>query len=116
MAASMAQQHWKQWNLKPGRLDGFGDSINAEVFRFAVYSNNAVCRNWTYITTTHGAEMWRSTRNVVIGRGDHQRISATTTTKAFLLPRRSAIICTLEQENTATGGEAWRCHVCDGSD
>jgi sugar lactone lactonase YvrE len=56
---------------------GFGDRYNGEVMRLAVFNNQIYAATWSY-TSTHGAEIWRSstgnagdwTRVVSNGLGD----------------------------------------------
>jgi len=56
---------------------GFGDPTNGEVMRLAVFNNQIYAAPWSY-TSTHGAEIWRSstgnagdwTRVVANGLGD----------------------------------------------
>ncbi|MGB9873232.1 MAG: hypothetical protein ACPLYD_16445, partial [Anaerolineae bacterium] len=92
---------------------GFGDPTNAEVFRFAVFNNQLYAATWSY-TSTHGAEIWRSstgnanewTKVVSNGFGD----AANNTVLAFEVFNDYLYAGTY---NLDTGGEVWRSNTGD---
>ncbi|MCS7220079.1 MAG: hypothetical protein RML36_03190 [Anaerolineae bacterium] len=87
---------------------GFGDPTNAEVFRFIAFDNMIYASTTSY-TTTHGAEIWRSssgdsgswTRVAANGFGDARNISVISF-EAFNGYLYGGTW------NGATGGEVWR--------
>jgi hypothetical protein len=81
---------WRSSTGNPGDwtrvvTQGFGDPTNGEVMRLAVFNNQIYAATWSY-TSTHGAEIWRSstgnagdwTRVVTNGLGDANNISGLT--------------------------------------
>jgi hypothetical protein len=89
--------------------DGFGDNVNAEVYRFTAFKDQLYASTWSYDTSVHGSEIWRSStgdsgswnRVVSDGFGDSENI----TVLSFEVYNNSLYAGTL---NSATGGEVWR--------
>jgi hypothetical protein len=89
---------------------GFGDPTNAEVFRFAVFSDTLYAGTVSAITTTHGGEIWRSNTG---NTDDWNRIVV----NGFNSDNNNEWINSFESYsgylyagtlNQATGGEVWR--------
>ena len=96
---------------------GFNDPTNVGIVRASVYSDTLYVGTLSYITITHGAEMWRSTTG---NAGDWTRVI----TNGFADNNNAGMPSSetfgdylyVGTANDATGGEVWRCHACDGSD
>jgi sugar lactone lactonase YvrE len=93
---------------------GFGDKTNSEIFSMIVFSNTLYATTWSY-TTTHGAEIWRSSSG---DKGSWSRVVS----NGFGDPNNQAVIASEVYSNslylgtnnwnnasgTTTGGKIWR--------
>ncbi|RMD60972.1 hypothetical protein D6833_08865, partial [Candidatus Parcubacteria bacterium] len=93
---------------------GFGDRYNGEVIRLGVFNNQIYAATWSY-TSTHGAEIWRSStgdsgswsRVVSNGLGDPTNLAGLTMEEfngAFYVGTYNWD----ESTNQSNGGEVWR--------
>ena len=98
---------------------GFGDRYNGEVMRLAVFNNQIYAATWSY-TSTHGAEIWRSstgnagdwTRVITNGLGDATN-QAVLTMEVFNGALYAGTYSWDENTQRPTGCEVWR--TTDGS-
>ncbi len=111
--ASTGGQIWRSgdgstWD--PIVSDGFGDAVNGEVYAFGEFAGDLYAATWSYDTSAHGTEIWRSdsgdagTWGIVASdgfNGDSDNI-------AVLSFAALGGYLYAGTYNTNTGGEIWR--------
>jgi hypothetical protein len=88
---------------------GFGDSVNGGIYRFIAFNNQLYASTFSWDTSTHGGEIWRSSsgdseswsRVVSDGFGDSNNASAL----SFAVFDGYIYVGT---QNFVSGGEVWR--------
>ncbi|HEY6073425.1 MAG TPA: hypothetical protein VIV15_08565, partial [Anaerolineales bacterium] len=108
-------QIWSSGTGNPGSWtqvvgDGFGDNVNAEISRFAVFNNQLYAGTWSYNSAVHGTEVWRSSTG---NPGSWNRVVA----NGFNGDSENAVLLSFESFNgylyagtinNNTGAEVWR--------